>query len=148
MDVLLSEMVLRLARVEECHWSTVFWFSFRLLDTTTGVSTTSSKNTVLWDARRLLHKRRILSNSRHCVTVRGQGFHQLVQLSLDTSSATNFLELRALSRFMLSTNGILGISAVLVTFMLTEVWRLIATGTSTTRSTYWLWGSFDIGCAV
>ena len=43
-DLLLSEMVLRLAHVEECRWSTEFWFCFRLPDTLTDVSTISSKN--------------------------------------------------------------------------------------------------------
>ena len=42
-DLLLGEMVLRLAHIEECRWSTVFWFCFRLPDTTTRVSTTSSR---------------------------------------------------------------------------------------------------------
>ena len=123
----------RLVRAEVCRWSTVFLFCFRLLDTT-GVSTTSSKNTVPWEAKRLLHNRRILTNPRHCVTVRGQGVHQLVQLSLAGSQ--------------LSMNGISGISAALVTFILTEACRLIATGTSTNRSTYWSFGSFNIDCAV
>ena len=51
MDLLLSEMMLRLAHVEECRWSTVFWFCFRLRVTTTGVSTTSSKNCLVVDHR-------------------------------------------------------------------------------------------------
>ena len=42
-DLLLSEMVLRFAHVEEYRWSTVFWFCCRLSDAATVVSTTSSK---------------------------------------------------------------------------------------------------------
>ena len=104
--LLLREMVLCLARVEESRWSSVFSFCF-WLPPTTGVSTTSSmsfrcnrhrltagavshhelSSTIsanarcsLWDAKPFLHNRRVFTNPQRCATVPGQSIHQLCRI--------------------------------------------------------------------